>query len=261
MVSPQSEQYPARFMPANLQQLLKSHAPEGLIALSETDTRPYRNGGELEAATQWLTEKELLDLSRFSFDKRRSEWLSGRICAKQAVLELLNNENSTRYQPHDIVIKTRNSGRPYLSIDKLPGSASGLEISISHSHDMAVSIAAKGYCGIDIQLLNDTLFKVKPRYCTDLEAAILHESGVDELHQLGLLWVSKEAIRKSLSSRGIIGFLDIGLESIHNEQGYHSLRFSLAEPFARVGTLSVLAHLHGSYALAVCTVSRDRVDA
>lgn len=261
MVSPQSQQDPLLVLPDALQHLIRSFAPGHLFAITETDTRPYRNGHEHEAVSRWLTPEELQHLDRYSFDKRRSEWLSGRICAKQAVLELLNREGWGEYQAQDIVIETRASGRPYLRLDKPQVSGTDIDISISHSHDMAVSIAADGYCGVDIQYLNDTLFKVKPRYCTDLESAILDEIGVNELHQLGLLWVSKEAIRKSLSSIDLLGFLDIRLEGMNREHGYQILNFYLGEPFSNIGTLSVVTHVYGSYALAVCTISRDRVNA
>jgi phosphopantetheinyl transferase len=261
MVSPQSRQDPAVFLPDNLQHLLRSHAPGHVFAITETDTRPYRNGREHEAAAHWLTPEEMKHLERYSFEKRRSEWLSGRICAKQAVLTLLNNDYGEEFQAHDIIIETRPSGRPYLRIDTEQAVGTDLDISISHSHDMAVSIAADGYCGVDVQHLNDTLFKVKPRYCTDQESAILDEIGVDELHQLGMLWVGKEAIRKSLTSIGLVGFLEIRLEGLNREQGYRVLNFSLDHPFSNVGTLSVVTHVHGPYALAVCTINRDRVDA
>lgn len=261
MVSPQSQQDPVVFLPDTLQHLLRSFAPGHVFAIREADTRPFRNGKENEAAAQWLTPEELQHLKRYSFDKRRSEWLSGRICAKRAILELLNRDDRGDYQAHDIVIETQPSGRPLLRLDRQPVSGAQIDISISHSHDMAISIAASGYCGVDIQLLNDTLFKVKPRYCTDLESAILDEIGVDELHQLGLLWVGKEAIRKSLSSIGLVGFLDIKLEGMSQEQGYRVLNFYLDEPFNNVGTLSVVTHVHGQYALAVCMINRDRVNA
>ena len=45
------------------------------------------------------------------------------------------------------------------------------------------------------------------------------------------------------------------------EQGYGILRFSVAEPFSSVGTVSVITHIHDPYTLAVCTIDRDRLNA
>lgn len=261
MLSPYSHLPTSPLLPDSLQQLFSSRAPGDKLAVSISDTRPFRNGQEAEIASLWLTEDELRQLERFSFDKRRSEWISGRICAKQAALDFLNKrKDSSILEPHDIIINTSPSGRPYLRVNS-QDNPDNIDISISHSHEMAVSIAANGHCGVDIQHLNETLFKVRQRYCADFETAILDEISGDELLQLGLLWVAKEAVRKCLSSVRLVGFLEIKLEGISKEDGYHLLNFQLDDPFTNLGTLSVATHVHGTYALAVCTIARERLDA
>ncbi len=262
MLSPYSNQFSSPLLPDNLQQLISSRAPGNKLGVTITDTRPARNGQARNIENSWLTEQELQQLNRFSFDKRRAEWLSGRICAKQAALELLNGRDDFKVlQPQDIVIETNLSGRPHLRADDHLNGVSNIDISISHSHEMAISIAGHGLCGVDIQLLNDTLFRVRQRYCADFEAVILGDITDDELLQLGLLWVSKEALRKCLSSIKLLGFMEIQLEGSSLEQGYHVLHFRLEEPFSHAGSISVTTHAHGSYALAVCTIARERLDA
>jgi phosphopantetheinyl transferase len=262
MLTPYSNPFSSPLLPDSLQQLISSRAPGNKLAVTITDTRPAKNGQKKNIEDAWLTEQELQQLNRFSFAKRRAEWLSGRICAKQAALELLNGSNADHVlQPHDIVIETNHTGRPHLRPDGNITGISDIDISISHSHDMAISIAGNGLCGVDIQLLNDTLFRVKQRYCADFEAGILDDITGDEQLQLGLLWVSKEAIRKCLSSIKLLGFMEIKLEGSSIEQGYRMLHFNLEEPFSGIGSLSVTTHVHGTYALAVCSISRERLDA
>ena len=262
MLSPFSNQFSSPLLPDNLQRLIRAQAPGNTLAVAITDIRVSRNGQEKSIENIWLTDEELQQLNRFSFDKRRAEWLSGRICAKQAALELLNVADDSRVmQPHDIVIDTNLAGRPYLRVNSSINGFSDIDISISHSHDMAVSIAGRGLCGVDIQLLNDTLFKVRHKYCADFEAAILDDITDDQLLQLGRLWVGKEAVRKGLSSIQLLGFMEIQLERCTIEQDCNVLHFRLGDPFANLGTIAVATHVHSSYALAVCTIAPERLDA
>ncbi len=262
MLSPYSNQFSSPLLPGNLQELIRVQAPGNKLAIAVTDIRSSRNSQEKSLEGMWLTDEELQQLNRFSFEKRRAEWLSGRICAKQAALELLNTgDDSKIMQPHDILIETNLAGRPHLRVKGGINGFSTIDISISHSHDMAVSIAGDGLCGVDIQLLNDTLFKVRHKYCVDSEAAILDNITDNHLQQLGRLWVSKEAVRKCLSPVQLLGFMEIRLERSSLEQDCHVLHFQLDHPFANIGTIAVATHVHDSYALAVCTVAPERLDA
>lgn len=249
-------------LPEKLKLLLNARAPENNLAAAIADVGVLCNGGEAEIASSWLTVNEQEEFKRYSFKKRRTEWLSGRICAKQAVLDLLRGtSDADDFRPLDITIAINPSGRPFFTINKEGRSTPQLDLSISHSNGKAVGIAGHGLCGVDIQHLNDTLFKVKDRYCNEIESAILDTLGVEERAQLGMLWVAKEAIRKSLSDIKLVGFLEMQLERITMEQGYHELHFQLEEPLLSVGTISATTHVHESFALAVCTVNRARLNA
>lgn len=262
MLSPYSNQFSSPLLPDNLQALIRAQAPENKLAIALTDIRSPGNSQEKSLEGIWLTDEERQQLNRFSLDKRRAEWLSGRVCAKQAALELLNTGNDSKIlQPHDIAVETNPAGRPHLRVNNGINGFSNIDISISHSHDMAVSIAGHGLCGVDIQFLNDTLFKVRQKYCADSEAAILEDITDDQLQQLGRLWVCKEAVRKCLSPVQLLGFMEIRLERISLEQDCHVLHFQLGDPFANTGSIAVVTHIHSSYALAVCTIAPERLDA
>ena len=262
MSAPTISPFSSPLLPDELIHILNDSAPCGNLSVAAIDAEIYLNGEEMRIASQWLSETEHSQLNRFSFVKRRSEWLSGRICAKQAVLDYLGERGGqSGLDPRKIRIEANPSGRPFLNISGLPAPAREVDISISHSHGKAVAIAGNGLCGVDIQYLSETLFKVKDRYCTDIETALLDVTSIEELAQLGLLWVAKEAVRKSLSGIALTGFLEIHLEGLRIEQGYHILNFRLEKPFSSLGTVSVTTNLHKSFALAVSTIARERVNA
>jgi len=262
MLSPVIDQSNSTLLPENLKLLIRSFISAKRHFVTLLDTPPLRNGSESAAASRWLTTEEHLQFERYSFEKRRIEWLSGRICAKQAVLQLLKEQDSSKtFGPEDIVIINSPSGRPFVKTSNLPISFQDIDISISHSHGKAAGLAGHGYCGIDIQYLNGALFKVRDRYCTDTEMAILNDVSADELVQLGLLWVAKEAIRKCFSVNKILGFLEMKLDKVSEEQTFPVLHFQPNTSFSSTGPLSVLTHFDGSYAIAFCTISREKLDA
>jgi len=260
MPSITTDQLCTTLLPDNLRSLLKDRAPNHCLTAVAARTSTLLNGQQAELANAWLTPGEQLHLDQYTFDKRRTEWLSGRICAKQAALELLS-QKGTPLQPLDFRVDHSPTGRPQLGSDNHGIEATPIDISISHSHGKAIGIAGYGLCGVDIQYLTDTLFKVKTRFCTETESAALDVVMADERTQLGLLWVGKEAVRKCLSGYRLLGFLDMRLEKVSVEEGFHVLEFQLASPFTTLGSVSVTTNVHGGFALAVCTVSRDRLDA
>ena len=249
-------------LPASLKKLLCSRAPGEKLAVSMITIPQAINGTAQELAELWLTDEEQAQLGHYTFDKRKYEWLSGRICVKQAVIDLLGgNGQSAPLSAREFSIISSQSGRPFLNPKEIAGTLADIDISISHSQDMAVGIAGHGRCGIDIQLLNETLIKVKHRFCADDEAATLDQLPTDELVQLGLLWVAKEAVRKCLSATRIVGFRELKLNHASEDHGYYRLQFESeleGITLSAVEPLSVIAHHDNSYAIAVCTAAQER---
>ena len=262
MLSPASETPVHPLLPDSLLQLSSSRAPKKKLGLAIISIPKALNGREREEAELWLTGEELTQLDHYTFAKRKGEWLSGRICAKQATINLLKNYGISKI-PHarDFSIAASQSGRPFLNLNCLPVDDKAIDISISHSHTMAVGLAGYGRCGIDIQYLNETLFKVKHRFCADIEAVILDQIPADELTQLGLLWVAKEAIRKCLSKTRIVGFRELALAGVAVDQGGHFILKFHPEldgfSFPSCNPLPVITHHHDSFAISVCTVKEE----
>ncbi|MBL4901990.1 MAG: 4'-phosphopantetheinyl transferase superfamily protein [Desulfocapsa sp.] len=202
---------------------------------------------------QWLHEKELIQLSGFSFKKRHREWLGGRICAKQGLHTFLQQQNSCQRIPEHqrYRVASEESGKPYFTGLNEIGFLFP-ELSISHSKDFAAALISKTCCGIDIQYPADNLYKVKEKFSTAKEEALL-QRGLPELtalQQLTLLWAGKEAVQKMLSPSGIPGFHELILQKILP----HGTSTAMLT-FARTGenNFSVAAGiLNTGYGLAFC---------
>lgn len=141
-----------------------------------------------------LSQDEQRTLRDFSYKKRRMEWISGRLAAKEAIRQLPLWQD-TPPMASRLSIIADNSGRPHLHCETAqPPPAS---ISISHSHDLAAAMVnLKGNCGIDIQKMVPKIKKVVEKFSTPTELSLFSNSGA--LHTLTTLWTTKEAIKKSI---------------------------------------------------------------
>ncbi|MBW1749868.1 MAG: hypothetical protein JRJ37_04055, partial [Deltaproteobacteria bacterium] len=100
---------------------------------------------DLRLPKQVLSGPELSYFKRFSYPKRRREWLGGRIAAKAAMQEL-GKADRMPGRLQQLSILPDDHGRP------VADTMQNVSISISHSGQFAVGFAVKGgTCGIDLQ--------------------------------------------------------------------------------------------------------------
>lgn len=210
--------------------------------------------GRLDPA-QFLGPAEQATLAGFTFAKRRLEWLGGRLAAKAAAL-------AWEGQPLAVAglagwrVVSAPDGRP--GLQRVGASPDGpkLELSISHSHGLAAALVVTARpCGLDLQKVTDTVVRVRERFCSETEGALLRDGwvgheGREEL-RLTLLWAAKEAVRKGRGGVPLPGFLVMRLLSIEllGEQGWC---FRLA--VAGAAEYPVVLLLTGDFAWAVCVV-------
>ena len=210
--------------------------------------------GEIDP--DFLRNNELVQLTKYKLLKRRSEYLTGRLCAKMAAADYIQSSLHTRFAMEQIEILNRGHGRPFILFHPTPSFATP-NISISHSGDYAAALAAQHRCGIDIQKHEKGLIKVKEKYCTIQEYNILSEiiKNGDELLQLALLWAAKEAIQKTFSTKnGVPVFSNICLQKgEEKDDGGVVLFFSLAPGQGRQKSkiIVVAAATFTNYAVAV----------
>ena len=204
----------------------------------------------------FLHNSELVQLKKYRLPKRRSEYLTGRLCAKLAASSYLQSSLNTPVAMEQIEIFNAGHGHPYITFH--PGPPPTLpDISISHSKGYAVAMAAEHRCGIDIQKHEKSLIKVKEKYCAVREYTILSDSikNGTEVSRLALLWSAKEAIQKTFSTEnGLPTFSNIRLHS-GEEKDCGNVVFSFSLPPGqgrrKSEVTAVAAGTFADYAIAV----------
>lgn len=187
-------------------------------------TEPY------DPISQLLTSAELAVFRGFRYDKRRQEWLGGRVAAKHALGQMDRAKKSLTFLSDDCSILPDKHGRP--QVTPRPPEYPKAAISISHSSGYAAALACpRGCCGIDIQQRNPSLFKVQERFASNEELATFGPA-LAPLTRLGLLWAAKEAVKKCLLSDHPSFFGAIRLNSIRYEphEGVWTARCDLDLP-------------------------------
>ena len=130
---------------------------------------------------------------RFSYMKRKREWLGGRLAAKVSLLY-----PSDLQQLGQLTILPDTHGRPVVDWQEsspVPVPA----ISITHSNRFAAALTApEPACGIDLQEISPKLPGLTDRFTSKREMELMAAVQEDELTGLTMLWSAKEAVKKSI---------------------------------------------------------------
>ncbi|MEW6297193.1 MAG: acyltransferase domain-containing protein, partial [Thermodesulfobacteriota bacterium] len=171
-----------------------------------------------EANPLWQTIWARLILGRHEYErwreckgpeKRRTEWLLGRLVAKDAVRRFLLARANLRLCPADIEIDTDEYGAPL--VRGLWAAAAGCVpcLTLAHADGMAVAIAAECQpdegVGVDIERVRDLPGEVEEAAFAPAERELLARRDRDAARGWLLrFWCAKEALGKALG-RGVIG--------------------------------------------------------
>jgi malonyl CoA-acyl carrier protein transacylase/phosphopantetheinyl transferase len=138
-------------------------------------------------------------------DRRRTEWLFGRIAAKDCIRALWQQEHGRRLFPADLEIDADAHGRP-LARHRGDAAVELPSVSIAHSEGTSVAMAAFGRrVGIDLE-------RVRPRGPGFEEIALDQQerdlldrfaADHDRDEAVARLWCAKEAVAKALG-RGLL---------------------------------------------------------
>lgn len=169
--------------------LLARPEPEGFVVVTD----PGWSSAAMEFLTRrFLNRHEIAAAGGVREAQRRSEWLLGRIAAKDALRHLLFAAGNGPLFPAEITIDSDAAGRPTA---RGPW-ARDLRVSIAHKRGMAVAMVAEGADpGIDLE-------KIEPRGNDFIalalgpgELALLPHADRDEW--LTRFWAAKEAAGKA----------------------------------------------------------------
>lgn len=158
-------------------------------------------GGISAELSAWLTPQERRYFETLRFSKRQNEWLSGRLAAKAAILELLRENCDCNATPADVEILAGERGRPTVRL--LRGVGELLQVSISHSGALAAAAASlpavSGPIGLDVEREQEVDPAVHKIAFTPAEIAGIEASPIEQRTRLVLrLWTAKEAVLKAI---------------------------------------------------------------
>lgn len=157
----------------------------------------------------FLGENEKEHLKGFRFPAKREGFLLGRLAAKRALAALLDEPDLQRIEIHSGIY-----GQPLVRHPR----AGAVEVTVSHSHGLAVALAfPAGYpMGIDLETVSGVSAAtiVGELEASPAEYAWLATGGLDEATACCVLWTAREALGKALkiglnSPLGILSLADI----------------------------------------------------
>lgn len=162
----------------------------------------------------WLSPAELIRLKAFPSERRRRDWLAGRIAAKALLRQFFFEQKHLTLKPSKIEISYGLRGSPLARIDGLL--CEDLSLSISHSHGWGLAGLApieEGRVGVDIECIRQVHTRFASHLLTQMELKVLHEAFSGREHEgLILYWTLKEAAVKALQLTFPMSQLEVWLD-------------------------------------------------
>ncbi|MEA3547941.1 MAG: 4'-phosphopantetheinyl transferase superfamily protein [Thermodesulfobacteriota bacterium] len=258
-------------MIANWTEKIYQLDPKGKIlppsfAVAKVDLKQLRTQTQLvgdHTAEQYLTAREMEKFAELKHEKRKCEWLGGRIGVKGAAACLLTRQEMLENIAiwHKMIIYQDAHGKPFLQVDKDFFSGKNGHISLSHSADLAVGLACTEPCGVDIQEIKNAVFRVRRHFSTEAEQSILKKMSDfferDETVMLSLLWSAKEAIKKNIALSPLLYFSEIRLNSIKQSAGAGLIFYFICSRKDKLPAMdcAALAAKFDKYSFAISRVS------
>jgi phosphopantetheinyl transferase/acyl carrier protein len=142
-------------------------------------------------------------------ERRRANWLAGRLAAKDAVRRLLVERHGLQVCPGDVEIATDEHGAPIARgrwTERVGGAPA---VSLTHADGLAVAVAVDGNSGakvgVDLEVLRDFSEEFLATAFTGDEHKLFANLGSQAAREWAVrLWCAKEALGKALG-RGLIG--------------------------------------------------------
>jgi phosphopantetheinyl transferase len=134
--------------------------------------------------------------------ERRTQWLLGRLAAKEAARRWIHDRTGVLLYPADVIVRSDENGRPFLAPETIEGLGAPPEISLAHARGFVVAAAAPPGHAVGIDL--ETFGRVKLPDLLDgaftaAERARVEATPKGEREEWALrLWCAKEAAAKSL---------------------------------------------------------------
>ena len=147
-----------------------------------------------------LTPREREVLEGAPVERRRRDWLAGRVAAKRALRAACRRQHETAPSYRAIEILNDGNGAPCFRVDRRPELADRLDISIAHTDGAAVAavadVLASGTVGVDIEVTRPLSLELVGRVLQPIELERLDDTATASPTPLEL-WTAKEAAMKA----------------------------------------------------------------
>jgi len=170
-----------------------------------------------EYASPVLNDDEFEIFKKFKIKKRKVEWLSGRIAAKQAFANYTASLHCTN-RILNISILNNKARAPYITDHP------ELYLSISHSFEYAVAVVAPFKIGIDIEKIEPRPDALANYFCSQEERAVLEQEPMRKDELMTFFWSRKEAVSKFLGLGGKLNFKQISTVNDEVEVSQEKIR-------------------------------------
>jgi len=149
----------------------------------------------------WLCSAELAQFEIFPSERRKRDWLAGRLAAKKALLHFAREHKYQLLQPTQWRIVSTGDGVPRVRWDGVE--RSDVSLSIAHSHGQGFAGVAhcptEGRIGVDMERIRPLHPRLASRMLTPREQKALRTSPKHQQNErLILYWTLKEAALKAL---------------------------------------------------------------
>ena len=196
---------------------------------------------------------------------RRTEWLFGRIAAKEAVRRFLKDFYQARWSDADIQIWADDSGKPHALGDWNEFLTTKLDIAIAHTSQFVVAVAAaNARVGVDVESVSRDLseeFAVGVFTPDELELAAKAASSSRALVRF---WCAKEAVSKALGTGIRYSPREMVVTRFQPDAGVVTVRLegAWAEAFKafRGRDISVTVRIVRDHALASCFIPSSMME-
>ena len=190
---------------------------------------------------------------------RRTEWLFGRIAAKEAVRRYLKDFHQARWSYADVEIMADDKGKPYALGDWKEFLQSDLDIAIAHTAQFIVAVAAaNARVGVDVESAGRNLseeFAAGVFMPEELELAAQSASAAQSIIRF---WCAKEAVSKALGTGIRYSPKEMNVQSYQADTGVLAMRLSgeweKAFPQFKGRDINVTVRNLHEHALAFCFI-------
>ncbi len=185
-------------------------------------------------------------------EAQRTEWLLGRIAAKDAVRQWAAERLGIALAPADVEIRTTELGKPYVVCAAL-GNNVAPDISITHTEGRALAVACdSGQVGVDLVHNNPIRGEdpLEASFNSEEQAIVRSLRNDGHAHPVFAMWSAKEAAAKALGT-GLMG--DAGRWAV---TGYDA-RAGLAQVRHNGQTLDVRVWATEHEVIAICVFQRQ----